>query len=73
MPTARFYQLPENKRQSIIQAIAEEYKRRNFVNLNLLSVAKAAGVSRTSLYTYFRDKDEMLQFAFEKEWSMRLK
>lgn len=68
MPTTRFYKLPEEKRQVIGTAIRRSYQKRNFANLSLTEVAREAGVSRASLYTYFRDKEDLLKYAFEKEW-----
>lgn len=60
MPTERFDKLKEQKRRCIGEAVIGEIRLVSCENLEISRIARRAGVSRGSLYTYFRDKDDMI-------------
>ncbi len=65
MPTQRFYRLPEAKRQSIREAAVAEFARVPFENVSINQIIRNAEISRGSFYTYFEDKQDLLDFILE--------
>lgn len=62
MPTERFYNLPEEKRIRVIQAVYEEMCRVPYDEVSINKIIQKAEIPRGSFYQYFRDKDELLEF-----------
>ena len=65
MSTATFFNLPEQKRERIINAAIEEFGQRNLAEGNLANIVRAAGIPRGSLYQYFKTKDDLYIYLFE--------
>ena len=65
MPKQTFYNLPEAKRERIMQAAAVEFSQRNVQNANLSNIVSAADISRGSLYQYFVDKEDIYVYLFQ--------
>jgi len=63
--TATFLNLPAEKRERILNAAIEEFGRRNFAEGNLANIVRGAGISRGSLYQYFKTKDDLYVYLFE--------
>ncbi|MGL5434145.1 MAG: TetR family transcriptional regulator [Lachnospiraceae bacterium] len=66
MPKKRFNRLDSKKQEIIINAIVTEYHRTAYGELHFSKIARMAKISRSSLYTYFVDKEDMFLFAVEK-------
>lgn len=66
MPTERFYNLSEAKKQVILDAIEEEFTRVAFDKVSINQIIQRAGISRGSFYTYFKDRDDILGYLFER-------
>lgn len=66
MPTERFYNLSEAKKQVILDAIEEEFTRVPFDKVSINKIIQMAGISRGSFYTYFKDRDDILGYLFER-------
>ena len=49
----------ENKRNQIYVATAQLINELGFTNVSMSKIAKEAGISKASLYTYFDDKEDM--------------
>lgn len=62
MPTERFYHLPEEKKESIREAVMEEFIRMPFEKASINQIIQNAGISRGSFYTYFEDKRDVLGY-----------
>jgi len=60
-----FLRLSPQRQQAVIYAILEEATERGPAVLNIKNVARRANVSIGSLYQYFGDRDNMLNFAIE--------
>jgi len=60
-----FRRLDPERQQAILQAILDETADKGPAGLNIKEVARRAGVSVGSLYTYFPDREGMLAFAVE--------
>lgn len=62
MPTTTFYNLSEEKKKRIVDAIQAEMERTELSNLSINKIVKQAGISRGSFYQYFEDKQDMIQY-----------
>lgn len=65
MPTERFYRLPEAKKQIIREAAIKEFARVPFDKASINQIIRNADISRGSFYTYFEDKQDVVEFIFE--------
>ena len=72
MPTQTFYNLAEEKRQRIFNAIYMELKRVSFPEMSINQVVKNAGIPRGSFYQYFENKNDAFDF-FVEESSSKIK
>lgn len=68
MPTERFTKLREEKKKRISEAVIGEFQRTSYGELQMSKIARSARISRGSLYTYFRDKEDMFLFAMSQTW-----
>ncbi|MDO5408308.1 MAG: TetR family transcriptional regulator [Eubacteriales bacterium] len=62
MPSDRFYRLPAEKKQLIREAAIREFARVPFEKASINQIIQNAGISRGSFYTYFEDKQDLLEF-----------
>lgn len=62
MPTKTFFNLPEEKRRKLMEAIRAEVSRVPPDEVSINRIVKAAGIPRGSYYQYFEDKHDMLQY-----------
>ncbi len=65
MPTERFYHLPEEKKRMIREAAVKEFCRVPLDKASINKIVQNADISRGSFYTYFRDKEDVLEYIFE--------
>ena len=61
MPTSTFYNLPEEKRQKLMDAIYAEIRRVPYDEISINQIIQTAQISRGSFYQYFNGKDDMMQ------------
>ncbi|MDX9871649.1 MAG: TetR/AcrR family transcriptional regulator [Clostridia bacterium] len=62
MPTKTFFNLPEEKRNKLLEAIHEEFSRVSFEEVSINQIIRMAGIPRGSFYQYFEDKKDMLRY-----------
>ena len=55
------------KRRQIVEGARVVFKALGFDAASMGEIARAAGVSKGTLYVYFKDKDELFQAIVEKE------
>ena len=60
MPKKTFFNLPEEKRLKLINAIKDELERVSFSEISINKIVQRAGIPRGSFYQYFEDKEDML-------------
>ena len=58
----RFYQLPEDRRNSIINAGFRVFSQYSYKNSPMSEIAAEAGISKSLLFYYFRNKKELYLF-----------
>ena len=62
MPTQRFLNLKESKKNAILEAAAHEFARVPYSAASINQIIKEAEISRGSFYTYFEDKDDLMRY-----------
>ncbi len=62
----RFYALPEEKQQSIINAGYRVFSQNSYKNSPMSEIAQAAGISKSLLFHYFHNKKELYLFLWDK-------
>ena len=62
MPTQRFLNLKESKKNAILEAAANEFARVPYSAASINQIIKEAEISRGSFYTYFEDKDDLMHY-----------
>ena len=62
----RFYSLPQQKQQAIINAGYRVFSQNTYKNSPMSEIADAAGNSKPLLFHYFRNKKELYLFLWEK-------
>lgn len=62
MPRTTFFNLPEEKRQRLIEAAWEEITSVSFEKVSINRIVQNASISRGSFYQYFDDKMDLLRF-----------
>ncbi|MBE9126633.1 MULTISPECIES: TetR/AcrR family transcriptional regulator [unclassified Coleofasciculus] len=56
MPTQTFFNLPEEKRQTIIKLAIAEFASHDYETASISNIVKQAKIAKGSLYQYFEDK-----------------
>ena len=62
----KFFSLPEEKRQAIINAGYRVFSQNTYKNSPMSEIADAAGISKSLLFYYFRNKKELYLFLWDK-------
>ena len=62
MPSSTFFRLPEEKRQRLLAAARQEFKRTRFPDASINRIVLSAHIPRGSFYQYFADKEDLFQY-----------
>lgn len=62
----KFFALPEEKQQAIINAGYRVFSRNSYKNSPMSEIAEAAGISKSLLFYYFHNKKELYLFLWDK-------
>lgn len=65
MPKDTFYNLPEEKRQKIIDAAMLEFENNSFDSASINQIISTAQISKGSFYQYFEDKKDIYKHIIE--------
>lgn len=60
-----FDKIPEKKRTKLLEAAVTEFSSRGFEKARISDIARRAGVSHGSIYTYFKTKDDILKYIIQ--------
>ncbi len=63
---AKFYDLPQEKRQKMMNAGFRVFAQNSYKNSPMQEIADEAGVSKALLFHYFRNKQELYLFLWEE-------
>lgn len=65
MPLQTFSNLPEDKRQRIIDCAVEEFAQHDYASASISKIVAKAGIAKGSLYQYFTDKSELYSYLLD--------
>lgn len=65
MPKQTFFNLPEEKREKLIETAIEEFSKQSYKNASITKIAENAGVAKGSLYQYFEDKKDLYKYILD--------
>ena len=63
MPTKTFYNLPQEKKKKLLEAIQSELSRVPFADISINRIVQQANIARGSYYQYFESKDDLFELA----------
>lgn len=63
-------QLTNSRREEIIDACAALYEKMNFKDITIKEISKYTSFTRTSIYNYFRTKEEIFLALFQREYEL---
>ena len=64
MPNSTFFNLPEKKRDRIIESAMCEFSQNHYGKVTIDKIAKRAEIPKGSFYQYFENKDDLYIFLF---------
>lgn len=73
MPTQAFYELDETRQQSLVEAAIQEFANLPYDKVSMFKIAQNAGVSRSGLYYYFKDKADIYRYLTDQLYKPFLK
>ncbi len=59
MPKETFFNLPDDKRQRILDVVIDEFADNDYTNVSISRIVARAGIAKGSFYQYFDDKDDL--------------
>ncbi|QED48015.1 TetR/AcrR family transcriptional regulator [Cytobacillus dafuensis] len=62
MPKITFYNLPEDKKETLIHAVMKEFSRVPLYEASITNIIKSANIPRGSFYQYFENKEDAFFF-----------
>lgn len=65
MPNQTFFNLPEEKRQRIIDAAVDEFSRSTYGSASVARIVEDAGIPRGSFYQYFVDLKDLYKYMLD--------
>lgn len=65
MPLPTFFNLPEEKRQRILDLAVVEFAHNDYNSASISKIVQRAGIAKGSLYQYFKDKRDLYHFLLE--------
>ncbi len=66
MPLKSFFNLAKEKQNLIIESAYNEFATNSYDKASIFLIAKKSGISRTSFYCYFKDKDDIYKYLVDK-------
>ena len=72
MPTQTFANLPEPKRQALLDIAVEEFANNDYDNASISRIVARAGIAKGSVYQYFADKQDLFLFLLDLSNRKRL-
>lgn len=66
MPKQTFYNLKDDKREKIEQALIKEFSQASFEQASISNIIMEAKIPRGSFYQYFEDKEDAVSYVIDK-------
>lgn len=67
MPKRTFFNLPEEKRLHLMEAVKQEFSRAPLFEASIANIVKLADIPRGSFYQYFKDKDDAFHYLLNQQ------
>ena len=65
MPKQTFFNLPDDKREQILDVVIDEFAENDYANVSISRIVANAGIAKGSFYQYFDDKDDLYSYLFD--------
>lgn len=65
MPKQTFFNLPEEKREKLIDVAIDEFAKNSFNSASITKIVEKAGIAKGSLYQYFEDKKDLYKYILD--------
>jgi len=65
MPKQTFFNLPQDKREKILDAAVEEFAEYGLENASINRIVKNSGIAKGSFYQYFEDKQDVFLYVLD--------
>jgi AcrR family transcriptional regulator len=65
MPKETFFNLPEEKRQRLLDLAIAAFAENDYKNVSISEYVRAAGIAKGSFYQYFEDKQDLYLYLIE--------
>ena len=65
MPKQTFFNLPDEKRQTILDLAIEEFAEHDYKNASISRIVARAGIAKGSFYQYFEDKKDLYLYLID--------
>ncbi|MGB7519822.1 MAG: TetR/AcrR family transcriptional regulator [Spirulinaceae cyanobacterium] len=72
MPTQTFFNLPENKRQTITDNAIAEFATHDYANASITQIVKQSKIAKGSFYQYFENKKELYLYLIDLATQQKL-
>jgi AcrR family transcriptional regulator len=72
MPTQTFWNLPEEKRQALLDIAIEEFADNEYAHASISRIVARAGIAKGSIYQYFEDKQDLFLYLLDLSNQTRL-
>lgn len=72
MPKDTFFNLPDDKRERVIEAALDEFASRSYHKARVTAIADKAGIAKGSFYQYFEDKKDLFKYIMELSVNKKL-
>lgn len=71
MPKQTFFNLPDGKRHTLIEAAQKEFSQVPLMKASVANIIKMAGIPRGSFYQYFENLEDLYSYLLEEETQKR--
>ncbi|KXG77465.1 TetR/AcrR family transcriptional regulator [Thermotalea metallivorans] len=72
MPKSTFFNLPEEKREKILQVAIDEFVQYSYHQASINRIVEEAEIAKGSFYQYFEDKKDLFKYIIEKSGEKKL-
>ena len=72
LPKDTFFNLPNEKRERVIEAALDEFAERSYHDARVTAIADNAGIAKGSFYQYFEDKKDLFKYIIDLTVSKKL-
>lgn len=73
MPKQTFFNLPEDKKERIINISIDEFARYYYHKASITRIVNSAGIAKGSFYQYFENKKDLFKYIVQKIGEKKLK